>query len=269
MAFVFSGKRYFSFPRHSSIHLIFALIFVLSGVFLWNVFQTAAFNRTLHGGTHFAAISAWLHVVSLLCCRETNLSRLRRSSSPSLPLRGYILVISCCLIKSDANYTQIESTNWIHFTLTNISLVLWEGKSERFCNYTHYISWRWIPQTSPQNSEQVASLTCFIVAAKNVTILHLYRIETWNMLFSHSIHFHFHTVQMERFLRYQYNCVCYLKSLSYSLQHVRDDGVIPEVSEPNPGSLNVHGTGQEETRSYEPQEKTGKTVIHFLHADIS
>ena len=156
--------------------LFLPLIFVLSGVIRWNVlkFQTSAFksstqrrvsllefNKTLHGGTHFAAISAWLHVVSLLCCRETNLSRPCRSSSPSLPLRGYILVISCCLIKSEANYTQIESTNWIHFTLTNISLVLWEGKSERFYNYTHYISWRRIPQTSPQNFEPSRVINTF------------------------------------------------------------------------------------------------------------
>lgn len=40
-----------------------------------------------------------------------------------------------------------------------------------------------------------------------------------------------------------------LQSLAYSLKHVGDDGVIPEVSEPNPGSLHVHGTWQKETRS--------------------
>lgn len=46
-------------------------------------------------------------------------------------------------------------------------------------------------------------------------------------------------------------CVCvspgYLQPLSDSLQHVGDDGVVPEVGEPNPGALHIHGTGQEES----------------------
>lgn len=33
-----------------------------------------------------------------------------------------------------------------------------------------------------------------------------------------------------------------LQSLTHCLQHVGDDGVIPEISEPNPGAFHVHGT---------------------------
>lgn len=47
----------------------------------------------------------------------------------------------------------------------------------------------------------------------------------------------------------------YLKSFPDSLQHVRDDGVVPQVREPNPGSLNIHGTRQEEPRSCVPQRE--------------
>ena len=40
--------------------------------------------------------------------------------------------------------------------------------------------------------------------------------------------------------------LAYLQSLSDCLQHVGDDGVVPEVSEPHPGASHVHGTRQEE-----------------------
>lgn len=45
----------------------------------------------------------------------------------------------------------------------------------------------------------------------------------------------------------------YLQTLSHGLQHVGDDGVVPQVREPDPGPLHVHGAGQEEPRSWEAQ----------------
>ncbi|TNN58917.1 hypothetical protein EYF80_030830 [Liparis tanakae] len=54
-------------------------------------------------------------------------------------------------------------------------------------------------------------------------------------------------------------------SLPYGLQHVGDDGVVPEVGEPHPGSLHVHGAGQEEPGSCTPQSGGGETPVASTH----
>lgn len=41
--------------------------------------------------------------------------------------------------------------------------------------------------------------------------------------------------------------VCsYLQSLTHCLEHVGNDGVVPQVCKPHLRTLNIHGTGQEE-----------------------
>jgi hypothetical protein len=57
----------------------------------------------------------------------------------------------------------------------------------------------------------------------------------------------------------------YLQPLSDSLQHVGNDGIVPQICEPHSGSLHIHGTRQEEAGPWEEERQiyVNKTSLSF------